>query len=51
MKLVLFVTDIRAPEDIKNSDILSKSFFDDMDKEDYSDDGVDKGDWRIGRVL
>ena len=34
-----------------HSDIFSKSFFDDIDKEKFSDDDLDKSDWRIGRLL
>ena len=35
----------------EHSDIFSKSFFDDIDKEKFSDDALDKSDWRIGRLL
>ena len=35
----------------EHSDMFSKSFFDDIDKEELSDDDLDKSDWRIGRLL
>ena len=35
----------------ENSDMFSKSFFDDIDKEEFSDDDLDKSDWRLGRLL
>ena len=35
----------------EHSDMFSKSFFDDIDKEEFSDDDLDKSDWRLGRLL